>query len=416
LESRVQGWVEWGWVAEARHWLASQPVAAEALALLAVALLALLVHLLFRRVITRAIDGVVRRSSVSWDNALQDSGVFQRLTQIAPFVVFWYGIQAIPELDETLETLLRRIAISAIVMLIARAIAAFLQAANVIYAADPDVGRRSIKGYLQLVELLVYAIATVLVVATLMDRSPLLFLSGIGAMTAVLLLIFRDTLLGLVASVQIAKNDMLRVGDWIEMPAFGADGDVIDIALHTVKVQNWDKTITSIPTSKMIETSFKNWRGMTHSGGRRIKRSLFFDVNTVRFLTEEEVDTFAGYALLRSYIDEKRAELAEYNAGEGRNPGINADIRRLTNLGTLRAYVRSYLRNHPRVHNEMTLLVRQLQPGSEGIPLEIYCFTNTTEWGAYEEIQADIFDHILAIVSEFGLRVFQRESDFAGVQ
>jgi len=230
-------------------------------------------------------------------------------------------------------------------------------------------------------------------------------LTGFGAMTAILLLIFRDTILSLVASVQMAGLDMVRVGDWIEMPKFNADGDVIDVALHTVKVQNWDKTITTIPTHALISESFRNWRGMQESGGRRIKRSVNIDVNSVRYLDEDELQKFKGFKLLQEYIARKEEELAEYNTKLGETANVN--LRRLTNLGTFRAYLKNYLSNHPRIHQEMTLMVRQLQPTDSGIPMEIYCFTNTTNWAEYEGIQADIFDHILAQSREFGLNVFQ---------
>ena len=225
-----------------------------------------------------------------------------------------------------------------------------------------------------------------------------------------MLLVFRDTILSLVASVQITGNDMVRVGDWIEMPQFGADGDVIDVALHTVKVQNWDKTITTIPTHRLISDSFKNWRYMSLSGGRRIKRALAIDMSSVRFLDDAEVDTIGRFRLLRDYVAGKREELASWNAEDGRDPEINADIRRLTNLGTFRAYIERYLEAHPRIHQGMTLLVRQLAPDEHGIPIEIYCFTTTTEWNAYEAIQADLFDHLLSIAPEFGLRAFQAPS------
>jgi miniconductance mechanosensitive channel len=231
-------------------------------------------------------------------------------------------------------------------------------------------------------------------------------------MTAVLLLVFRDTLLGLVASVQIASNDMVRVGDWIEMPDYGADGDVVDIALHTVKIQNWDKTITTVPTWKLIDGSFKNWRGMSQSGGRRIKRAFHLDINTVRFLRDDELEKYEKYALLRDYIAEKERELVAYNDTQGRDCRINADIRRLTNIGTLRAYIFAYLNSHPKIHHGMTLLVRQLAPTAQGVPIEIYCFTNDIDWGRYEDIQADIFDHIFALLPDFGLRAFQEVSDY----
>jgi miniconductance mechanosensitive channel len=207
--------------------------------------------------------------------------------------------------------------------------------------------------------------------------------------------------------VQITNNDMVHVGDWVEMPKYGADGDVIDVALHTVKIQNWDKTITTVPTHALITDSFKNWRGMSRSGGRRIKRSVFVDVSTVRFLEPDEIERFGKWALLKDYIASKTHEIDAYNAEPGRNPEIAADVRRLTNVGTLRAYIVAYLHHHPKIHEDMTLLVRQLQPGPTGLPIEIYCFTNDTDWGIYEGIQGDIFEHLLAVLPEFGLRPFQ---------
>jgi miniconductance mechanosensitive channel len=236
----------------------------------------------------------------------------------------------------------------------------------------------------------------------------LLLLSGFGAMTAILLLVFKDTILSLVASVQLTAHDMVRVGDWIEMPQCGADGDVVDVQLHTVKVQNWDKTITTIPTHRLISESFRNWRGMSQSGGRRIKRAVYLDVNSIRFQTSEEIEHFKRFALLKDYVANKEQELADYNASlkEAVDEAVNK--RRLTNVGSFRAYAWNYLKNRPDIHEGMTLMVRQLAPGPEGLPLEIYCFTDTTVWTEYEGIQADIFDHLLAIVPEFGLRLYQK--------
>ncbi|HSM09934.1 MAG TPA: mechanosensitive ion channel domain-containing protein, partial [Gemmatimonadota bacterium] len=240
----------------------------------------------------------------------------------------------------------------------------------------------------------------------------------LGALMAVLLLVFRTTILSLVASVQIATNDMVRVGDWISMPQFGADGDVIDIALHTVKVQNWDKTITTIPTYKMVDESFKNWRGMSEAGGRRIKRDLHVDLNTVRFLTDAEAERLGRLELLADYLDEKRRMLADYHGMRPDRPaGLEPTPRRLTNVGTFRAYMLNFLKVHPGVHQGMTLLVRQLAPGPDGLPLEIYCFSKDTTWAVYEGLQSDLFDHFIAIAPEFGLRIFQEPagSDLAGL-
>jgi len=375
--------------------------------------IAWLFHLLLRRVIVAFINRFVGATSVSWDDALQEARVFDRSAVLVPIIVIWYGSALIPDLNESLGDVLRRGAMAWIVIVGARVVSGLLNALNTIYNAHIEAGQRSIEGYLRVVENVLYIVAAILVVASLVERSPLAFLGGLGAMMAVLLLVFKDTLLGLVASVQIVSNDMVRVGDWIEMPGSGADGDVIDISLHTLKVQNWDKTITTVPTHKLISESFKNWRGMSQAGARRIKRSIFFDLNTVRFLSDGEVERFSHYALLRDHIAAKRAELAEWNAPPERNEAINADIRRLTNIGTLRAYIECYLKSHPKIHQGVTLLVRQLQASADGLPIEIYCFTNTTNWGAYEGIQADIFDHIRAISPEFGLRIFQNESDFS---
>ena len=398
----------------AMEWLAAYPTIQLLLGVAAVLLAAWLIHLALRRLLIRGIDRLVRRTSVSWDDALQESRVFERIVLVIPVIIIWQGMVLIPELPDSLLDFLQRLAVSSIVLVGMFAVNAFLSAFNTIYsAAGSEAGRSSIKGYLEIGQILVVVVALILILAVLLDRSPMVFLGGLGAMTAVLLVVFRDTLLGLVASLQIAGNDMVRIGDWIEMPSAGADGDVIDIALHTMKVQNFDKTVVTIPTYKLIQESFKNWRGMSESGGRRIKRSLWFDVNTVRFLSPTEETHLGRYFLLRSYMEEKPNAIAIYNQEPGRDPAIIADIRRLTNLGTLRAYIESYLRNHPSIHQDMTLMVRQLQPTADGVPLEIYCFTTTTVWSEYEGIQADVFDHILAMTAEFGLRIFQNESDYA---
>ena len=397
---------------ESMKWIGAHHSVQLLLGLLAVFLIAWLVHLIVRRFLVRGIDRLVRLSSSSWDDALQESRVFERVALIVPVLVIWQGSALIPEIPDHLLHLLRRLAVSSIVLIAMLSTNGFLSSLNMTAAARRDE-HRSIKGYLEIGQIVVVIIASVVILGVLLDRSPMVFLGGLGAMTAVLLLVFRDTLLGFVASLQIASNDMVRVGDWIEMPSAGADGDVVDIALHTMKVQNFDKTVVTIPTYKLIEESFKNWRGMTESGGRRIKRSLWFDINTVRFLSPEEEEFFGRKALLHGYMEEKQQAIKSYNSQQDGASGVLADIRRLTNIGTLRAYTESYLRNHPDIHPDMTLMVRQLQSSAEGLPLEIYCFTKTTNWAEYEGIQADVFDHILSMTQEFGLRIFQNESDHA---
>lgn len=341
---------------------------------------------------------------------LSRHGVIPRLAHIVPALILGAGVGFIPGLPEELIAVVRNVCNAFVILTVAMAIAALLNLINSVYQRRPDAANRPIKGYLEVIKIIVYAVSVLLMIATLIDRSPLILLSGLGAMAAVLMLIFQDTLLSLVASVQIASNDMLRVGDWIEMPQLNADGFVIDIALHTVKVQNWDKTITTLPTKRLITEPFKNWRGMFESGGRRIKRSLFIDQNSVRFLSETEAQSLTRFVLLRDYLEQKKEELTEWNAKlaeHGREP---VNTRRITNIGTFRAYVERYLRNHPFIHQDMTMLVRQLAPGPEGLPLEIYCFTAKTAWVDHEGIQSDIFDHLLAILPEFGLRVYQQPS------
>jgi len=376
----------------------------EVAVLLAVAVVG---YLITRFWIVGLIRRLVGRSKTTWDDALVRSQVFLRLAHLAPAMIAFYGITFIPELSPTLTQMIQRGSIAVMLIVTALSVGAVLTALNEIYSQEVDNRHRPIKGYLQVVKMVVYILAGISIISVLLDKSPWIFVSGIGAMSAVLLLIFKDTILSLVASIQITNNKMVHVGDWVEMPKYGADGDVIDVALHTVKIQNWDKTITTVPTHALITDSFKNWRGMSESGGRRIKRSIFIDVSTVRFLTDEEAERLGQWGLLRDYIASKSSEIQSYNAEAGRNPEFAADIRRLTNVGTLRAYIYAYLSAHPKIHEGMTLLVRQLQPSNNGLPIEIYCFTNDTDWGAYEEVQADLFDHILAIMHEFDLRVFQ---------
>ena len=338
------------------------------------------------------------------------------LTTVIPLLLVSRGIGLVPHLPEEVVNVTVNIARTMIVLSIAMAIGGALDYANELYSRRPESRSRPIKGYVQVVKIAIYFGAAILMIAVLIEQSPLLLLSGLGAMAAVLMLVFKDTILSLVASVQLSSNDMLRVGDWIEMPSMDADGDVVDIALHTVKVQNFDKTITTIPTHKLIADSFRNWRGMTDSGGRRIKRALVVDQNSIRFLDDKETDDLKRFRLLDDYLASKQEEIAEWNRHELSSDCDTINARRITNIGTLRAYVIAYLKSHPRIAGAgFTLMVRQLPPSPQGLPLEIYCFTDTVEWPQYEAIQADIFDHMLAILPEFGLRTFQHPSgqDFA---
>lgn len=392
-------------------WIAELPPSAKSAGgLAALLILGVVADLILKGQLLRLVRRLARNTAHQWDDVLVDNNVFGRLAQTVPALVIYYGVQFVPDLNETITDLVRNLALAYLALMVTLALGAILTSANAIYGLYPISKDRPIKGFVQVAKIAVYVLGGVVVVSALVSKSPVVLLTGFGAMTAILLLVFKDTILSLVASIQLTSLNMVRVGDWIEMPHYNADGDVIDVALHTVKIQNWDKTITTIPTHKLITESFKNWRGMSESGGRRIKRSLHIDVSSVRFLDDEEIERFKSFALLRDYMEEKQSELEAYNAALDDPEGANVNLRKLTNLGTFRAYFRSYLQNHPRIHKGMTLLVRQLQPGPNGIPIEIYCFTNTTDWGVYEDVQADIFDHILAQCREFGLKIYQAPS------
>jgi miniconductance mechanosensitive channel len=363
----------------------------------------------FGRVIVRILARLAQASPLHWDDAMVARKVPQRMAWIVPALVVLAGMDYVEGLPELVRVVVRNVSLAWIAIAATMVLGGALDAVNDIYVqSSPFAQDRPIKGYLQLLKIIFWVVALILVVAALVNRSPLVLLTGLGAMTAVLMLVFKDTLLSLVASVQLASNDMLRVGDWIEMPSQNTDGDVIDISLHTVKVQNWDKTISTVPTHLLISESFRNWRGMTDSGGRRIKRSLLLDQTSVRFLDHEERQQLRRIALIDEYLDKQREELAEYNAkleAAGKDPVNN---RRATNLGTFRAYVMAYLRSHPGVNQDMTLLVRQQDPTEHGIPLQIYCFSADVRWAPYENLAGDIFDHLLAVLPEFGLRVYQQ--------
>jgi len=391
--------------------LQANPLVETAAWVAGILLLAWLADNLTKRYILKVISRVVSQTKFTWDDVIFERKVFRRLAHVAPAVVLYYGAPLVPGIPVGLAQLVQRVALGFMVLMVVLSVDGLLSALNDIYSVRPDAKSRPIKGYLQIVKIVLYIAAGILVISTLTGREPTLILGGFGAMTAILLLVFKDTILSLVASVQITQYDMIAVGDWIEMPKYGTDGDVIDIALHTITIQNFDKTITTIPTHKFIEDSFKNWRGMSESGGRRIKRALHLDVNTVRFLTEEEIVRLSRFELLKDYLREKLEEIGAYNAEKAQGgPDVIPNSRRLTNVGTLRAYIVAYLRQHPMIHQDMTLIVRQLEPGPEGLPMQIYAFSNDTNWSNYEDLQADIFDHIFAIVPELGLRVFQKLS------
>ena len=374
-------------------------------------LTALLGYVVAHRLLDIGLRTVAKYSTYTWSDALIKNGVGKRLAQLLPAFTIHMGVNFLPSIDAGLESFVMNLTTAYMMVVATITIIAVLNAANDIYESNPEARQRPIKGFIQLLQLAVVILGGLLFIAALLDQSPVLLLSGFGAMTAVLLLVFKDTLLSLVASVQLAAQDMVRVGDWIEVPQLGADGDVVDMELYTVTVQNFDKTITTIPTQRLITDSFKNWRGMSSSGGRRIKRALHIDASSIRFISAQDVNSYRRFSLLEDYLAGKHDELKKYNqtmvgaTADESDAAVN--MRRLTNIGTFRAYAWRYLKEHPRIRKDMTLLVRQLAP-DDGIPIELYCFTNTVKWTEYEDIQADIFDHLLAIMPEFGLQLFQR--------
>ena len=380
-------------------------LAAAGLVLLIV--VAIVADFIVTRVLLRIVRRVATSRAIPWGDTLVRHKVFARLAHVVPALIVAAGIALLPGFSEQLAGIIRNVALGYVALTLTIALAATLRAGNEIYESFPLSRERPLKGVVQLVQIVVYILGGILVVAIVFEQSPLLFLTGFGAMTAVLLLVFKDTILGLVASIQLTALDMVRVGDWIEMPQCSADGDVVDVSLHTVKVQNWDKTVTTIPTHRLIAESFRNWRAMSESGGRRIKRAVNIDKSSIRFLEADEVDDLKRFALLEGYLGAKQHELAEAEADLGEAGRASVNRRRLTNVGTFRAYMLSYLKAHAQINPDMTLLVRQNPPGPQGLPIEIYCFTKSTDWIVYEDAQSDIFDHLLSILPEFGLRLFQ---------
>jgi len=367
------------------------------------AVISLLAFYITEKIILTLLTRMFRKTSTDLDDILANRNVFNRLAYLVPALIFYNFAYAAPQFT----VIVQRASMSLMALSGLLVINAFLSALSDMYEKTKYSERMHIKSYIQITKLIVNLLGAVVIVAVLIGKNPAWLLSGLGAMTAVLLLIFKDTILSLVASIQISSNDLFKVGDWIEAPQFGADGDVIDIALHAVKIQNWDKTISIIPTHKLIDSAFRNWRGMSESGGRRIKRSLFIDMNSIQLCTEELLEKFTHFELLKDYIEQKTKEVADHNTSNSINTAELINGRRLTNVGTFRAYIEAYLRNNSKIHPEMTFLIRQLEPTSRGLPIQIYVFTNDTDWVRYEGIQADIFDHLLAIIPEFRLKVFQ---------
>ena len=363
-----------------------------------------------RRFLVPLLEGAVHRSTITWDDTLAERQLFKRLANLIPTLALYFASDITFQVASPAAIFFKRSALIIFVIISVRVLDALLRAAHDIYSSYEISKDQPIRGYLQALTIVIYIMAAIFIVAIATNQSPWGILTVFGGLTAVLILVFKDTILGFVASIQLTANDMVRVGDWIEMPKYGADGDVIDISINTIKVRNWDKTIATIPTYALVGDSFKNWRGMSESGGRRIKRSMFIDMHSIKFCTKEMLEGFTKISLLQEYLTQKSTEIETYNAAHQFDQQTLINGRRQTNIGVFRAYVISYLKQHPKIHQDMTFLVRQLQPTSQGLPLEIYVFSNDQVWANYESIQADIFDHVLAAVPEFELRIFQYPS------
>lgn len=369
-------------------------------------LTAIVVHFILHRLVLRAFEKRAQASQHLWLQIITQNKLFHRLAFTLQGIIvnvqatLW--LQKGSEAAEILSTCAR-------LWVMIYAMLAFFSLLDVIFNLSQKLAAASqlpLKGIFQGVKLIVAILVGILVISLLIGQSPAILISGLGAMAAVLMLVFKDPILGLVAGIQLSANDMLKLGDWLEMPKYGADGAVTDIGLTTVKVRNWDNTITTIPTWSLVSDSFKNWSGMSASGGRRIKRSISIDTTSIHFLDEDEQQKLIQARLLKPYMAARTEEIAQWNQQqEAEASALNH--RRMTNVGTFRAYLNEYLLNHPRIRQDMTLMVRQLAPDNQGLPIEIYAFTSTVIWREYESIQADIFDHIFAVVGEFGLRIHQ---------
>ncbi|WP_151980636.1 mechanosensitive ion channel family protein [Acinetobacter guerrae] len=371
-------------------------------------ILAIIANFIAKQIVVRGIRKLISKIKSANQSIFAQHSVIRRIANIVPAIVIMNGITTVPHLSEKIIIFVQMAAQAFIFLTIALAISEMLNVFNLVYQRNPNAKNKPIKGYLQLVKLMIFIVCALMVLGTFLKKDVFTLLAGFGAMATVLMLVFQNTILSLVASVQISSYDMVRIGDWISMPSLNADGDVIDMSLHTVTVQNFDKTFTTIPTNKLVTDTFINWRGMSQAGARRIKRSLFIDQSSVHFMTEDEQEKLKNFLLLDQYLDTKQSELENFNDQLSNQTVYNQ--RRLTNLGTFRAYIEFYLKQHSGIAQNQSLMVRQLQPTSDGLPLEIYAFTNTTVWTAYEAIQSDIFDHLLAIIPEFGLRIYQAPS------
>ena len=370
-------------------------------------LVAIIVDVIARKFILRLVQSLVAKSATEVDDVFFENKVFRGMAHVLPALVLLIGSPIIlRDFPGALQYVTK---LSYVLMVIAVVLVfnAFLNSVHVLLLRNPLFKDKPVQSYVQVAKLIGYLVAVVLIISALIGKSPVVVLGAFGAVAAVLIFVFKDTILGLVASIQNSVNDLIRVGDWVSMEQFGADGDVIDISLNTIKIQNWDKTISSIPTYLFTADSFKNWRGMEDSGGRRVKRAIRMKISSIKFCDSEMIDRFSKFELIKDYLSERGDEIAAHNQTLDSDTGFPVNGRHLTNLGVFRKYAERYVSANSNTHQGMTKMVRQLAPTSEGVPIELYFFTKTTDWGEYEGIQADVFDHLLASVHLFDLEVFE---------
>jgi len=384
-------------------WMAENLILGISVKIVGVLLLAFIVYLIMHKILVRIITKFTRRTKTEFDDILLNEKFLRRISYILPVIVIHQVSIFGPSIENTVDNILEAI----ITLLIILIINGFLDAFVEVVQKFEKFKERPLKSYAQIIKIIITTIGIVLIFGILTGQEIWGLFAGLGAVSAILLLIFKDTILSFIASIQIASYDLVKVGDWIELSKYGVDGDIMDISLHTIKVRNFDKTITVIPTIALIENSFKNWRGMQETGGRRIKRSIHIDASSIKFVDEKMFQRFENFRLISEYLKDKQKEIIDYNEQESIDSTELINGRRLTNVGTFRQYLKSYLHKRNDVDKNLTFLIRQLPPGPEGLPIEIYIFANTTDWIKYEDIQSDIFDHIMAIVPEFELKVFQ---------
>jgi len=398
-----------GWLSAQGISQAYLPIAAQLIGLTIIFIVLFVSYYIAKHQFVTIIHTLLTNSQNKWDDLLIEHKVFFRLALLLPFILLLFLAPFLTAEDSLLEYCLIVVAKVGIAFQVAASISATLSVINSLYQQKAHKRYLPLNATVQVIKLIVYLVASILAISFILDRSPVYLLSGLGALTAVLLLVFQDTIKGLVASIQISANRMVAPGDWIELPKYGADGDVMEIGLNTVKVRNFDRTVTTVPTYALISESFKNWRDMYNSNGRRIKRCIYVDISSIEFLSNDQIEEFKHIALINQYLNDKQTSIKQ-TTDNGETPIINQ--RQLTNIGTFRAYIEAYLKNHAHVQLTMTCMVRQLAPTPTGVPLELYFFSKEQEWVQYEGIQADIFDHIFAIAPHFGLRIFQHPSGY----